>query len=102
MKYYAVAEVYVTNSCWVGGYLASVNRIIAKHGGRYLARTSNYDVMEGSVAPHQTVILLEFPSREAAYSFYNSEEYRPFREARLCGSNSRFYFVAGEDIAGGA
>lgn len=99
MKYYAVAEVSVTDPNWVPEYLANVTSILESYGGRYLARTGDYEIMEGEADRHQTSIILDFPSKDAAYSFYNSEEYRPYRDARIAGSTSRFYFVAGEDAA---
>ena len=101
MKYYAVTEVNVTDPSWVPSYLQKVNPIIERFGGKYLARTSQYEMMEGDTDRHQTAIILEFPSKEAAYSFYNSEEYKPLRAARIAGSTGKFYFVAGEDQAQG-
>lgn len=99
MKYYAVAEVNVTNPHWVATYLTHVDQIVELYGGKYLARTSNIDQVESTGSVHQTSVILEFPSREAAYSFYNSPEYAPLREARKAGSFGKFYFVAGEDGA---
>ncbi len=99
MKCYAIAEVSITDPHWVPDYLANVNGILEKFGGRYLARTGDYEIVEGASDRHQTSIILEFPSKEAAYSFYGSDEYEPYKAARLAGSESRFYFVAGEDAA---
>lgn len=101
MKYYAVAEVNVTNPYWVPEYMAKIDQIVGSYGGKYLARTSNHELVEGNMPLHQTSVLLEFPSQVAAYGFYNSEEYKPLREARKTGSTGRFYFVAGEDGAEG-
>lgn len=100
MKYYAVAEVNVIDPSWVPEYLAKVNALVAGYGGKYLARTSEAEMMEGDGPLHQTSIILEFPSKEAAYAFYSSEEYRPLRDARVAGSTGKFYFVAGEDVVG--
>lgn len=97
MKYYVVAEVNVTDPSWVQEYLSKVNQIVESYGGQYLARTGQYEMLEGNVPPHQTSIIMEFPSKEAAYSFYNSEEYKPHLEARLAGSTGKLYVVAGED-----
>lgn len=99
MKYYAIAEVNVTNPQWVPEYLAKVNRIVEMYGGKYLARTSNHELMEGDGPLHQTSVILEFPSKEAAYAFYWSEEYAPHRKARQSGATGKFYFVPGEDGA---
>ncbi len=40
MKYYAVAEVEVTDPAWVRDYIADVTAMVERHGGRYLARTA--------------------------------------------------------------
>lgn len=68
-------------------------------GGKYLARTPMVELIEGDGPAPQTIVLIEFPTREAAETFYFSEEYQPFREARQQGSTGRFYLVAGQDIA---
>lgn len=44
MKYYAIAEVSVTNPAWVTEYLAHVDQIVENYGGRYLARTSQFEI----------------------------------------------------------
>lgn len=97
MKYYIVAEVNVTDARWVPEYLTKVNRIVESYGGKYLARTPQLTLVEGDARPHQTAIIMEFPSKEAAEGFYYSEEYKPQRKARQKGSFGKLYFVAGED-----
>ena len=91
----------MTDPAWVHEYLSRVNDIVADHGGRYLARTSQFDMLEGDDNRHQTAIVMEFSSREAAYGFYNSEEYAPLRDARIADSTGKLYIVAGEDSARG-
>lgn len=99
MKYYAVAELDVIDRSWVESYLANVTPMVERHGGRYLARTSNFEILEGDRPRPQIVLLVEWPSRGAAETFYRSEEYAPFREARIAGARNQFFLVPGEDIA---
>lgn len=99
MKYYGIVEVNVINPDWMPEYLAKVNPIVESYGGKYLARTSKIEMIEGDVEAHQNSVILEFPSEEAGKSFYYSEEYKPFRDARVSGTIGKFYFVAGEDEA---
>ena len=101
MKHYTVAELEVTDPAWVSDYVAKVTPLVRAHGGRYLARTGRAETVEGERIPPQTVLLIEWPSREAAQEFYDSEEYRPYREARRRGSRGVFMLVAGEDAAAG-
>jgi uncharacterized protein (DUF1330 family) len=100
MKYYAVAEIEVTDRAWVRDYIANVTEMVERHGGRYLARTPQVEKLEGERPAPQTFLIIEWPSREAADAFYESEEYRPYRERRRGGARNEFVLVAGEDFAG--
>ena len=102
MKYYVVAEMDVTDPGWVRDYVQTVTPMVERHGGRYLARTSSVEKLEGERGRPQVFLLVEWPSREAAMAFYESEEYRPYRESRLAGSMSELVLIAGEDMTGAA
>jgi uncharacterized protein (DUF1330 family) len=98
MKYYSVAELNVTDRAWVHGYVQNVTPMVERHGGRYLARTNNIERLEGSASNPHVFLIIEWPSREAAMAFYESEEYAPYLKRRLAGSRGEFVLVAGEDI----
>jgi uncharacterized protein (DUF1330 family) len=100
MKYYAVAEIEVTDPTWVREYITDVTAIVERRGGRYLARTTQVERVEGEGATPQTFLIIEWPSKEAADGFYASEEYRPYRERRRRGARNEFLLVAGEDLGG--
>jgi|SRR5687768_1646680 uncharacterized protein (DUF1330 family) len=98
MKYYSVAEITVTDRGWVRDYVATVTGLVQRYGGRYLARTSRFEKIEGSRPTEQVFLIIEWPSKTVAESFYGSDEYRPYRERRLAGSRTESVLVAGEDI----
>jgi uncharacterized protein (DUF1330 family) len=100
MKYYSVAEMRITDRAWVASYVQNVTPMVERYGGRYLARTSNIERWEGQREPLGTSLLIEWPSREAALAFYESDEYRPYREARMAGGINEFALIPGEDVAG--
>jgi uncharacterized protein (DUF1330 family) len=102
MKHYTVAELEVTDPAWVRDYVNDVTPMVQARGGCYLARTGRCERFEGERPPPQVMLLIEWPSREAAQEFYDSEEYRPYREARRRGSRGAFMLVAGEDVTGRA
>ena len=54
---------------------------VAAFGGRYLVRGAPYETLEGNWQP-QRVVVLEFPSMEAARKFYDSPEYGVARRVR--------------------
>lgn len=100
MKYYAVAELEIKEPSWVPSYVEQVTRLVEARGGRYLARTPNVERLEGEAAAHQIVLIIEWPSKEAALDFYRSEEYAPYLKSRNAGAEGQLLLVAGEDITG--
>lgn len=64
-------------------YTMHTPAIIAEHGGRFLVRGGPVETLEGA-AFNQRLVVIEFPSMEAARTFYDSAAYReimPFRQA---------------------
>jgi uncharacterized protein (DUF1330 family) len=100
MRYYAVAQLDVEDPSWVREYVADVTPMVERRGGRYLARSAHVERIEGEQDTPQVVLLIEWPSLEAAEAFYDSEEYRPYRERRRAGARNEFLLVAGEDVNG--
>jgi len=98
VKYYSVAEMEITDRSWVAEYVKNVTKMVEQRGGRYLARTSKVEMVEGKRKLPQVFLIIEWPSKEAAEAFYESEEYRPYREARIAGAKNEFLLVAGEDV----
>ena len=98
MKYYTVVEMEITDQSWIPEYVKNVTRLVEKNGGRYLARTSRLEKIEGERKLPQVCVIIEWPSKEIADACYASEEYRPFREKRIAGTKSELMLVAGEDI----
>ena len=99
MKYYLVGGVEITDQSWVPDYVKNVTGMVERHGGRYLARTPKVERIEGERKAAGIFVIVEWPSKEAAMAFYESEEYRPYRQKRIAGARNEFFLVAGEDIA---
>ena len=71
-------------------------------GSVIAARTSRIEKLEGERPRPQVLLLIEWPSREAALAFYESDEYRPYRQRRLAGARNELALVPGEDVTGTA
>jgi uncharacterized protein (DUF1330 family) len=99
MKFYFLVEGEVTDQSWVAGYLKNVTPMVERRGGRYLARTPKVERLEGERKLLPLFIIIEWPSEALAKEFYNSEEYKPYRQRRRAGSKNEFLLIAGEDIA---
>jgi uncharacterized protein (DUF1330 family) len=67
-------------------------------GMRSLAMTEDPVSLEGD--PFRAVVLIEFPDRDTAEAWYNSEEYRPLRELRMKAAPGRAILFEGRDLIG--
>ncbi len=67
---------------------------VAQYGGRFIVRTSEYEVLEGRWRPTRLVVL-EFPSLEAARRWYESEEYCKVKPIRLQHAVTNMILVDG-------
>ncbi|KGA01544.1 hypothetical protein KP05_12180 [Cobetia amphilecti] len=97
MAYYSVIDVTPTSTEWMADYAGPAHSALARHGGRYLARTSQHEWLEGEGLAAVSRVIIEWPSREAALAFMQDPEYRPALEARTAGSVSHHVLVKGLD-----
>ncbi len=97
MTYYSVLSVTPTNRDWIPDYTAPVNALVAKHGGKYLARTASHERLEGEGEDAALRIILEWPSKEAAMAFLSDPGYAPHFKARTEGSVSHHFLIEGKD-----
>ncbi|MEM9442911.1 MAG: DUF1330 domain-containing protein [Pseudomonadota bacterium] len=97
MTCYSVLAVTPTSEDWIPGYIAPVAALITKHGGKYLARTTSHEQLEGADSPAALRVILEWPSMEAAKAFMNDPEYAAHLKARTDGSNSVHFVIEGKD-----
>ena len=97
MAYYSVLAVTPTRDDWIPAYLPAANALVAKHGGRYLARTASHERLEGEGEAAALRIVLEWPSKEAAVAFMNDPDYAEHLKARTDGSTSHHFLIEGKD-----
>lgn len=97
MKFYSVLEVTPTSQEWVLKYIEPANRVVARYGGKFLARTSSHERLEGKGPMVGLRIIIEWPSKEAALNFTKDPEYVPHLKARIAGSVSHHYLIEGKD-----
>lgn len=97
MAYYSVLDVTPTKKDWIEDYVAVSGEIAKKHGGKYLARTTSHEQIEGDDQSAALRIILEWPSKQAALNFMKDPEYLPHLEARTAGSNSHHYLIEAKD-----
>jgi len=97
MSYYSVLDVTPTIDTWIPDYLGPAMTTMTKHGGKYLARTSSHERLEGEGEDAGLRIIIEWPSKEAAINFMNDPDYVPHLKARTEGSVSNHFLIEAKD-----
>jgi len=93
-KAYIVVQAEVTNPQRYAEYAKLSPGIIAKYGGKFLARGGKTVTLEGPPAKNR-VVVIEFPSLEKAEEFYRSPEYTEAKKLREGAATAQFIAVEG-------
>ncbi|MEY2803344.1 MAG: hypothetical protein RL657_680 [Pseudomonadota bacterium] len=91
---YIIANVRVTNPEQYAEYRKWSTAAFEAHQAEVLVRGGNFEVIEGDWVPDRLVVV-RFPSVEAAHRFYDSPEYGKARVAREGAAIMRLVIVEG-------
>lgn len=100
MSVFIIANIKVTDDSWLPDYAAKVHDIVHRHGGKYLARSTNITTLEGQPRDTTIIALIQFPDADAVKAFASDPDYAPFGQARQAGSDSQFQLIDDTDAAG--
>ena len=98
MPAYWLARCKVNDPVESKKYTDRVPEIIARYGGKVLARGGNYQIMEGTDRFHRFVVI-EFPTMEQALACHRSPEYEEaaaFRRAPGVGEVEQVIVESGD------
>ncbi len=95
MAAYLMFEIDITDPSWGPEYGEKVGPLVAKHGGKVIIRSTDPVRLEGSRALPTVVVVLEFPTREAAQAWHADPEYKPLIDLRNTGSTAEGLLVDG-------
>jgi len=79
-------------------YRTEVMATLEPFGARFLVRGGAFTTLEGDM-PFERIVVLEFPSREAAEGWYHSDAYQAVLPIRLAASRCQFVVVDALDTA---
>jgi uncharacterized protein (DUF1330 family) len=75
MKAFVIAAETINDEALFSEYRKAVPATVEAFGGKFVVRGGNLNLLEGEW-PHPRLVIIEFPSREAAEGWYNSPEYQ--------------------------
>lgn len=81
MPAYLIVDLTVHDAARYEAYKREVPRFMARHGGEYIVRGGELEVIEGSWRP-QRLVVMRFPSRQAIRAFQSDPEYQALADLR--------------------
>lgn len=94
-KGYWIANVDVHNQDGYKQYVALLPDIFRKYGGRYMTSGGRTELVEGK--SRSRIVIIEFPSYEAAMTCYRSSEYAKAIAVRQANSDADLIVIEGYD-----
>ncbi len=95
MPAYVISQLEITDSAAIAEYTRRAPATIAAHGGRYIVRRGAVTMLEGSWQP--ILVIVEFPSVDAARRWYESPEYQSVRRDAFIGATRDLIVVEGAE-----
>ena len=95
MKAFVIAAETVNDESMFSEYRKAVRATLEPFGGKFVVRGGNLKLMEGEW-PHSRLVVIEFPSREAAEGWYRSPEYQKIIGLRHRSSAGNLVIVEGQ------
>jgi uncharacterized protein (DUF1330 family) len=95
LKGYWIAHVDIADLAGYRAYVEANADPIARHGGRFLARSGRFENPEGATRSRN--VILEFPSYQAALDCWYSPEYQAAIRLRAPVSVGDFTIIEGYD-----
>ena len=83
MKAYMIVRCVIHDrEKFISGYGAQAAKLIEEYGGKYLIRAPGAIPLEGIEEDNNSVVISEWPSKERALEFWNSDEYQEIKKLR--------------------
>ena len=94
MKAFVVAAETIKDDAGFAVYRKEVPATLEAFGGRFVTRGGGLTILEGEW-PHPRLVIIEFPSRAAAESWYKSDAYQKIIGLRHSSSIGNLIIVDG-------
>ena len=95
MAAYVIARLEARDTGWREAYSPKTAELIRKYGGKVLAPfASKVEPLEGTADLPTNIVILEFPTNEAAKAWYNDPEYAPLIKLRQASAQGDLVLVS--------
>lgn len=92
---YIIVDVDITDTEAYEQYKALAKPLAESFGGEYLTRGGEMDVIQNELWTPTRIVIVKFPSLQAARDFINSPEYEPVKAIRMANSAGTLAIIEG-------
>jgi len=89
MPAFVIVEIDITDPEKYNSYKELTPATVSAFGGKFVLRGNPVTVLEGDWN-HQRLVMLQFPTKEKAEAWYNSEEYQHAKSVRAGAAKANF------------
>ena len=80
--YMIVTAQIADRDAFIGGYGAAAGKLVEQFGGKYVLRGPGVKLLEGEFGDGASMVISEWPDKDAALAFWNSSEYAEVKKLR--------------------
>lgn len=86
MSAFVIGQMQIHTRTWMEEYFAKIPRVVSDNKGEFLVRGGDPEHLEGDTQLPDAAFIIEFPDRDCARAFWNSDEFQALAVLRRSGS----------------
>jgi uncharacterized protein (DUF1330 family) len=98
--YMIVTAKIADRDAFISGYGMAAAKLVEQFGGKYVLRGPGAELLEGDFGDGASMVISEWPDREAAKTFWNSPEYAEAKKLREGVADCQVLLIDGPMING--
>lgn len=98
--YMIVTARIADRNAFLAGYGPAAAALVEEYGGRYLLRGPGAELLEGDFGEGASVVISEWPDKEAARRFWDSADYTKVKALREGIADCQVLLIEAPAIAG--
>ena len=98
--YMIVTAKIADRDAFINGYGAAAGALVAQFGGKYVLRGPGAELLEGGFGDGASMVISEWPDKDAAKRFWNSPEYTEAKKLRADIADCQVLLIEAPTING--
>jgi uncharacterized protein (DUF1330 family) len=94
--YMIISAKIADRDAFINGYGKAAAALITQFGGQYVLRAPGAEMLEGSFGEGASVVISQWPNKDAAKRFWNSPEYADVKKLRDGLADCQVLLIEGE------